>query len=151
MVGDLCEVVALGGHPIQGPVVADGEPVDLPSRHHQPEGHPTGIPPDVHRVSVAADDGVEILLPAVGEVVNVVPGDEVECVEVRPVSAEEVELLIHRRGDLVHVHAVQLRLVAAQGSDPDVAQVCDVQRAIWRHCHGGGGFQLGIPGIATIA
>lgn len=121
-------------HSFQNPIAAYGEPVDLAPRHHDPQGHPARVPADVNRVPVAAGDGADIPLPAVGEVVDVVPGDEVERVQVGAVDGELVELLVGGRGDLVQVGVAEVSLVPAHGTDPHVAQVCHVQRVIGRHC-----------------
>lgn len=124
----------MGIHPFQHPIAAYGEPVDLAPGHHNPQGQPAGVPADVNRVPVAAGDGANIPLPAVGEVVDVVPGDEVECVQVGAVDGELVELLVGGRGDLVQVGVAEVSLVAAHGADAHVAQVCHVQCVIGRHC-----------------
>lgn len=124
----------MGIDPFQDPIAADGEPVDLAPRHHHPEGQPAGVPADVHRVPVAAGDGGHVPVAAVGEVVDVVPGDEVERVQVGAVDGELVELLVGGRGDLVQAGVAEVRPVAAHGADAHVAQVRHVQRVIGRHC-----------------
>ncbi|RLW02547.1 hypothetical protein DV515_00007089 [Chloebia gouldiae] len=130
------QVVALGIDPFENAIAADGEPVDLAPRHHHPQGQPARVPADVHRVPVAAGDGAHVPVPAVGEVVDVVPGDEVERVQVGAVDGELVELLVGGRGDLVEVGVAEVSPVPAHGADAHVAQVCHVQRVIGRHCQG---------------
>lgn len=63
---------------------------------------------------------------------------------------EEIELLVKRGADLHQAGRVGLRLVGADGSDPDVAQVGDVQGAVGGHGQRGGRLQAGVAGVAAI-
>lgn len=48
--------------------------------------------------------------------------------------AEEIELLVQWGTNLYETSWVGLRLVGADGSDPDVAQISNIQSAIGGHC-----------------
>lgn len=63
---------------------------------------------------------------------------------------EEIELLVQRGADLHQAGRVGLRLVGADGSDPDVAQVGDVQGAVGGHSQRGGRLEAGVAGVAAI-
>lgn len=71
--------------------------------------------------------------------------------EVGAVHAEQIELLVHHRGDLIHAVLVELGPVGGQGPDTDVPQVRDVQSPVRGNSQGGGSLQLGITGISTIS
>lgn len=84
----------MGINPFQDPVAADCQPVDLATWHHDPQGQPAGVPADVNRIPVAAGDGANVPFPAVAEIVDVVPRDEVQSVQVGAVDGELVQLLV---------------------------------------------------------
>lgn len=65
--------------------------------------------------------------------------------------AKEIELLVLRGADLHQPSRAGLRLVGVDGPDPDVAQVGDIQGAVGRHGQGGGGFEAGVTGVASVA
>lgn len=65
--------------------------------------------------------------------------------------AEEIELLVQWGANLHQSGWAGLRLVGADSSDPDVAQISNIQGAIGGHCQRGGGFQTSITSIATIS
>lgn len=122
----------MGINPFQDPVAADCQPVDLAPRHHDPQGQPAGVPADVHRIPVAAGDGANVTFPAVAEIVDVVPRDEVQRVQVGAVDGELIQLLVRWRCDLVQVRVAEVSLVAADCADANVAEVCYVQGVIGR-------------------
>lgn len=63
---------------------------------------------------------------------------------------EEIELLVQWGANLYQSGWVGLRLVGADRSDPDVAQISNIQGAVGGHGQRGGCFQTGIPSIASI-
>lgn len=65
--------------------------------------------------------------------------------------AEEVKLLIQWGADLHQSSWAGLRLVWADCSDPDVAQISNIQCAIGGHGQRGGGFKASIAGIASVS
>lgn len=65
--------------------------------------------------------------------------------------AEEVELLIQWGADLHQSSWAGLRLVGTDCSDPDVAQISNIQGAIGGHSQRGGGFEASIAGIASVS
>lgn len=144
------QVVALGVDSLENAIAADGQPVHLSARHHQPQGQTTGISANVNRVPVAVGDGAEIPLPTESEVVHVVPGDEVEGVQVSPVAGELIQLLVCRGGNLINIHLIETGLVLTDRTDADVAQVGNVQSPIGRHSQRGGGLQLGVFGVPAV-
>lgn len=64
--------------------------------------------------------------------------------------AEEIELLVQWGADLHQSGWAGLRLVGADSSDPDVAQISNIQGAIGGHGQRGGGFETSIAGVASI-
>lgn len=64
--------------------------------------------------------------------------------------AEEIELLVQRRADLYKSSWARLRLVWADCSYPDVAQISNIQCAIGAHGQRGGGFETSVTSVASI-
>jgi len=65
--------------------------------------------------------------------------------------AEEIELLVQRGADLHESSRARLRLVRTDSSDPDVAQISNIQGAIGGHCQRGGGFETSVASVASIS
>jgi len=65
--------------------------------------------------------------------------------------AEEIKLLVQWGADLHQSSRAGLRLVGADGSDPDVAQIGDVQGAVGGRGQRGGGFEAGVTGVAAVS
>lgn len=65
--------------------------------------------------------------------------------------AEEIKLLVQRGADLHQSGWAGLRLVGADGSDPDVAQIGDVKGSVGGHGQRGGGFETSVTGVASIS
>lgn len=78
----------MGINSFQNPIAAYCQPVHLAPWHHDPQGQPARVSADVNRIPIAAGDGANISFPAVGEIVNVVPRYEVQCVQVGAVDGE---------------------------------------------------------------
>lgn len=64
--------------------------------------------------------------------------------------AEEVELLVQWGADLHQSGRARLRLVGADCSDPDVAQISNIQGAIGADSQRGRSFETSVTGIASI-
>lgn len=97
MVRDVADVMALSGHLPQHPAVAEGQPVHLTAGERQPEGHAVSISSHLKAAAVATRHAREKAVSAVGEVVQVVAGDEVFGGHVGTVLSEE------RRGGWYYV------------------------------------------------
>ncbi|TNN34636.1 hypothetical protein EYF80_055200 [Liparis tanakae] len=65
--------------------------------------------------------------------------------------AEEIKLLVQWGADLHQSRRAGLRLVGADGSDPDVAQIGDVQGSVGRHGQRGGRLEAGVTGVASVS
>lgn len=65
--------------------------------------------------------------------------------------AEEIELLVQWGADLHQASRAGLRLVGAYSSDPDVAQISNIQGTVGGHGQRGGGFETSVTGVASIA
>lgn len=65
--------------------------------------------------------------------------------------AKEVELLVQWGTDLYQSGWARLRLVGADGSDPDVAQISNIQGAIGGHGQRGGGFETSVAGVTSVS
>ncbi len=64
--------------------------------------------------------------------------------------AEEIELLIQWGADLHQSGWAGQRLVGANSSNSDVAQISNKQGSIGGHSQRGGGFETSITGVASI-
>lgn len=65
--------------------------------------------------------------------------------------AEEIELLVQWGADLHQSGRAGLRLVGAYSSDPDVAQISNIQGTIGGHGQRGGGLETSVTGVASIS
>lgn len=64
--------------------------------------------------------------------------------------AEEIELLVQWGADLHQAGRAGLRLVGAYSSDPDVAQISNIQGTVGGHGQRGRGFETSVTGVASI-
>ena len=64
---------------------------------------------------------------------------------------EEIELLVQWGADLHQSGRAGLRLVGAYGSDPNVAQISNIQGTVGGHGQRGGGFEASVTGVASIS
>lgn len=104
----------------------------------------------MYRVTVVAGNGAQFTFPVIREVIQKVSRDQIEGVQVSPIVRELIEFLISRRGYLVNIGIVEMRLILANSTNADVPEVSDVQSAVRRHSEGRGSFQLGVFSVSTI-
>lgn len=64
---------------------------------------------------------------------------------------KEIQLLVQWGADLHQSSRARLRLVRADSSDPDVAQISNIQSSIGGHCQRGWRFKTSVTGIASIS
>lgn len=65
--------------------------------------------------------------------------------------AEEIELLVQWGADLHQSNWAGLRLVGAYSSDPDVAQISNIQGPIRGHGYRRRGFKTSVTGVTSIS
>ena len=145
------QLVSLCGYTLECAVGAHGHPVHLAIRDHQPEGHPRGVSADVDHVAVVVCDERDVTIPGVGEVVQVISRGEALGVQMLATGIKQVELLVDRGGQLIHVLGVEERLVLPDKPDSDIPKVGHIKLPVSTHSQGRWDIQLRVFGVAIIS